>query len=99
MVVCFRSGEVASLNMVKLTPSNRANPLLVANQRYPSAVCCMERTESWGNPFEVVQTSWPNWVSVSLGSNPQAGPDSRAKTNKWAGRNTTIHIGRAGQTL
>ena len=99
-MACFKSGVFEPLNTVKLTPSKRASPSTVANQRYLSAVCAMARTESCGNPFEVVQTSWPNCVRASLGSRPQAGTDNRPIANRLAGRSVTILISAApSQTL
>ena len=80
---------MAALNTVKFTPSKRASPVTVAIQRYPSAVCAIARTESCGNPFEVVQTSWPNCVRASFGFSPQAGTDNRAIANSLAGRTVT----------
>jgi hypothetical protein len=67
---------------VKLTPSKRASPLVVANQRYLSAVCTMPRMESLGSPLEVVQTSWPNWVSARFGFSPQPTPEAKANANR-----------------
>ena len=89
ITVCRSSGVLAPSNAVKFTPSKRASPLLVANQRYPSAVCAIARTESFGNPFEVVQTSCPNCVRASLGSSPQAGTDNRTMANRLALRSIT----------
>jgi len=72
---------------------------MVANHRYPSVVCAMARTESCGSPFEVVQTSWPNWVRAS--SDPsQAGTDNRPITSRLAGRSlTTLISAAAGKPL
>ena len=92
IVLRFRSGVFEPLNTVKFAPSKRASPSLVPNQRYPSAVCAMARMESCGNPFDVVQTSWPNCVSASLGFNPHAGTDNRPTTSRLARRSVTTPI-------
>ena len=89
IVLRFKSGVFDSLNTVKFTPSKRASPSVVANQRYPSAVCAMARTESCGNPFEVVQTSWPSCVRASLGPVPRRGHTTGPIANRLAGCSLT----------
>jgi len=71
----------------------------VANQRYPSAVCAMARTESFGSPFEVVQTSWPNCVRAAWIEAP--GRDRQQAYYQQAGRaqSHNAYIGHAGPNL
>jgi len=73
---CIRAVEYGEVYAVETSQSVGGG-----EPQYPSAVCAMARTESCGNPFEVVQTSWPNCVIDSFGSSPQAGTDNTAVTS------------------
>src|SRR5690349_5460729 len=73
MTLFFISGVLLRSNIVKLTPSKRANPSSVPSHKYPSAVCTTAVTVFCGKPSSDVHEWTMYWLMVFCGSSANAG--------------------------